>query len=353
MIEKDFFIAGGGLAGLTLAYRLTECCQASIVMVDDEHPCAASRIAAGLINPITGRRHVKTRMADTLIPVAFKFYRHLESLTGLPIIKPMPIAVIYDSIKTRNDWLARSAEKGYENYIDRELSPGELCPAVRSPYGGIVLKQSAAIDVPNLLSALKHLLTQRHVMFITDVFNPDEFRFDQHYAEWKNIRARRVIFCEGWKMTTNPWFSHHPMKPVKGELLLIECPELTTDYILMKDVFLCPVDANRFLAGSTYEWNFTGSEPSQQAREKLEKSIRQLLTVRFHVVGHHAAIRPAMEHRWPVAAMHPIIRQAAVFNGLGTKGFLLAPYFSEKLAEELIRSALSADNKQRRQSTCY
>ncbi len=351
MIHADFFIAGGGLAGLTLAYHLTERCQASVVIVDDEHPAAASRIAAGLINPITGRRHVKTRMADTLIPAAFKFYRHLESLTGLPIIKPMPIAVIYDSIKTRNDWLARSAENGYEKYIDREFGPHELGCAVRSPYGGIVLKQSAAIDVPNLLSALKHWLTQRHVMFITDVFNPDEFHLVPGYVEWKNIRSRMVIFCEGWRMTANRWFSQQPMKPVKGELLLIECPELKTDYILMKDVFLCPVNSNRFLAGSTYEWNFTSSEPTQNAREKMEKSIRQLLTVNFKVIGHHAGIRPAMEHRWPVAALHPVMPQFAVFNGLGTKGFLLAPFFSEKLADELIRSMLTAGSKHNDYST--
>jgi glycine/D-amino acid oxidase-like deaminating enzyme len=56
------------------------------------------------------------------------------------------------------------------------------------------------------------------------------------------------------------------------------------------------------------------------------------------VIDHRAGIRPAMQSRRPVAEIHQQIKQAAVFNGLGTKGYLLAPYFSKKLAAELVET---------------
>lgn len=336
MQQVDFLISGGGLAGLTLAYSLTEICDASILVLDDGNPKAASSVAAGILNPITGRRHVKTWMADELFPVASEFYRKLESLSNEKIYFPCLIAELYDSIKTKNDWQARSAEPGYEKYIGEEFGSEKFGEAVKAPYGGIFLQRSAMVRTDKCIQALKSILFLRKVKFENCDFRHDEFRFEKEEVVFRKIKAKMVVFCEGWKMIHNPFFNHRPMLPVKGDLLVIESNDLTLDCILMSDGFICPLQENKFLAGSTYDWNFKDSTPDKDARLKIEKFINKILKVPYTVLDHRSGIRPAMQSRRPIAEMHADVKCAAVFNGLGTKGYLLAPYFSKKLAAELV-----------------
>lgn len=338
MQQVDFIIAGSGLAGLTLAYALTEITDTSILILDEGSENAASSVAAGILNPITGRRHVKTWMADELFSYAFDFYKKLESLCNEKIFFPFPIAEIYDSVKTKNDWQARSAEPGYEEFIGKEFGKDVFGEAVNAPFGGIYLQQSAMVRTDRCIQALKKVLLTRNVKFENCYFRHDEFSFENDQAVFRNFKARMIVFCEGWKMIHNPFFNHHPMLPVKGDLLIIECAELSLDCILMSDGFLCPLGENKFLAGSTYQWSFTNSQPEQVSRQKIEKFLSKLLNVRYRVIEHRAGIRPSMQSRRPLTEIHPQIKTVAAFNGLGTKGYLLAPYFSNKLAATFVDS---------------
>jgi glycine/D-amino acid oxidase-like deaminating enzyme len=243
---------------------------------------------------------------------------------------------LFDSNKTKNDWLARSGEPGYEAYIGDEFGIDFFGSAIRAPLGGIFIRNAAMVRTDKIISILKKVLKDRNVKFETSNFTHDEFRFEKGSVEFRNVKSKRVVFCEGWKMIHNPYFNHHKMIPVKGDLLLFESRDLKIDCILMGEGFICPVGENRFISGSTYDWNFKDFRPDEEARKKMETIIQKIIRVPFHVIDHRAGIRPAMQSRRPVAEIHPQIKPAAVFNGLGTKGYLLAPYFSEKFASELL-----------------
>ena len=55
MPERDAIIVGQGLAGTTLAWCLLEA-GLSVLVTDREEEVTSSKIAAGLITPITGQR---------------------------------------------------------------------------------------------------------------------------------------------------------------------------------------------------------------------------------------------------------------------------------------------------------
>ncbi len=274
-------------------------------------------------------------MADELFPVAFEFYKKLESLSNEKIFFPYPIAQLFDSIKTKNDWQARSAEPGYDTFIGKEFGKEQFSDAVNTPYGGIFLQHSGMVRTDKCIQVLKKVLSARKVKFENCDFRHDEFRFEKEEVVFRNVKALMVVFCEGWKMIHNPFFNHHLMLPVKGDLLIIESNNLKLDSILMSDGFICPLEENKFLAGSTYDWNFTDLLPDMNSRNKIEKFISKILKVPYRIIDHRSGIRPAMQSRRPVTEIHPEVKRAAVFNGLGTKGYLLAPYFSQKLATEL------------------
>ena len=71
MIEVDFMIVGQGLAGSLLASELLDAGK-TIQIFDADHEGAASAIAAGIINPITGRRLVKSWMIMSFYPLPLR-----------------------------------------------------------------------------------------------------------------------------------------------------------------------------------------------------------------------------------------------------------------------------------------
>ena len=78
MFQKkiNFLIVGLGAAGVHLSYQLLKSGETFLV-IDNAQPNTSSRVAAGIINYITGKRMVKTWMADEIIPFATETYRDL------------------------------------------------------------------------------------------------------------------------------------------------------------------------------------------------------------------------------------------------------------------------------------
>jgi glycine/D-amino acid oxidase-like deaminating enzyme len=53
----------------------------------------------------------------------------------------------------------------------------------------------------------------------------------------------------------------------------------------------------------------------------------------YQIIGQEWGMRPTTADRRPVLGQHPEFNQLLVFNGLGTKGVSLAPYFSHTLVQ--------------------
>ncbi len=67
----------------------------------------------------------------------------------------------------------------------------------------------------------------------------------------------------------------------------------------------------------------------------MTAKLHELVRLPFEVVGHVAGVRPIVTGRKPVIGWHPTILNLAVFNGLGSKGSLTAPFFADMLAAHL------------------
>src|SRR5687768_11683343 len=113
-MRADILILGQGLAGTLLAWEF-ERAGISFAVVDAGHAQAASRVAAGIINPITGRRLVKSWRVDEWLPAARTAYREIERALGVPIWQEMRIRRFFADERER-----RVANEKFER---GELSP--------------------------------------------------------------------------------------------------------------------------------------------------------------------------------------------------------------------------------------
>lgn len=330
----DYIIVGQGIAGTMLDFFLRQhgC---TVGVIDDAYPRAASQVAAGLINPVTGRRYVKSWRIDELLPVARQTYRALEEQLGVSIYQELNVIRSLFNHREENDWLARTGEPGYEPYMleETDLGPyGELTEPVFS-YGEV--RQCAQVDLAGLTRAYRARLADEERLKEA-AFNYEQLEVVGEEITYQDWRANAVIFCEGAKGIHNPFFNYLPYRGAKGEVLIVHIPGAGFEKAFKHRVFIIPMGAERYWIGATYDWKYADDSPTEAGRSFLEEHLQDILKTPFKVLKHQAAIRPTVKDRRPFLGRHPHYTNLVLFNGLGTKGTSLAPFWARHLVEYLL-----------------
>ncbi|WP_293899251.1 FAD-binding oxidoreductase [Sporocytophaga sp.] len=322
----DYIIVGQGIAGSVLGYTLIK--KGLKILIVDGGSNNSSKVAAGIFNPITGKRMVKTWKAELLFPFLNEFYPGMEKDLDANFFHPLPIFRPFGSIEEQNHWVSHSDEA--YNKFSRVVTSSDDFPINKNKhFGGLSLFKGGYVDTVTLLSAAFKYFEQRESI-ISERFNCSDLVFENEGVTWGNYKARKVIFAEGFLNQFNPYFNWIPYIPVKGEVLTLKS-QFPLKQIISKGVFVVPLHNGNLKAGSTYDWKDLTDEVTQKAREEIEHKLKELVSFDFEYVRQEAGIRPSTSDRRPILGLHPKYPELAIFNGLGTKGISLAPYFAEQL----------------------
>jgi glycine/D-amino acid oxidase-like deaminating enzyme len=328
----DIMIVGQGICGTVLSSALILQGQ-KVLVIDDGSNKAASKIASGVINPVTGRRIVKTWQIDDVMPAAVRIYQALEKKLGTRIVKQCNIVNFHASEQMQKAFADRIAED--PTYLSTPPLPNTISAAFDAPFGHTVIDPCWLIDVENLLHHWRQYLIEQHAL-VEDVFDFNKLDIKADLITYSNYTANKIIFCEGAKGEDNPYFKKLPFAPNKGEALLVDIKDLDNQFIYKKTVSIVPWEDSIFWVGSNYEWNNNNDEPSLVFKEKTIAALNEWLKLPYQVVDHIAAIRPANVQRRPFVGMHPAHANMGIFNGMGTKGCSLAPYFAEQMTGHIL-----------------
>jgi len=329
--EYDYIIVGQGLAGCCLALELTEQGK-NVVVFNDPKGNSSSRVAGGLINPITGRKMVLTWKANQLFEFLINFYKKAEKTLGAHFYFQVPIYRPFVSIEEQNEWQGKSAEVNYKLFIKEVVVKPEAENIVNDPYGGLLLKGSGYLDTNIFLDSMSAWLNKDD-RIIHEKFDIDSLNFFQKGVVYKDIKASKVIFCNGVAGADNKYFSEIKFSPVKGEVLKIKIDQ-PLKKVYNRGVFVMPKGGENAV-GSNYNHKDLTWEPTEKGKDEIEIKLKALLVKPYQVVGHKAGVRPSVNDRRPVIGQSRFKEQLVIFNGLGTKGVSLAPYFANQLANWL------------------
>lgn len=330
----DYLIIGQGIAGTLLSYFLLKSGQ-KVIVIDQDHQGAASNIAAGIINPITGRRFVKSWMVDELLPFAKTTYHELEAQLKASFFHERNIVRVLFSAGEENDWLSRTTIDGFAPYMKTQSEATDFDGKIKEGYSHVELCNTAQLDMPKLIKAFQHHLLQKNSLII-EAFDYDLLEIKAESIQYKNILAKKIIFCQGYQSRDNPWFGELPFVLAKGEVLLVKIPNVNFKKMLKHQLFIVPLEDDLYWVGSSYEWKFENDKPSKKTGDSLREKLQNILEGPFEVVDHLAGIRPTVFDRRPLIGLHNVHTQLGVFNGLGTKGASLGPYWAAQFANFLI-----------------
>ena len=331
--DVEFLILGQGLCGTFLSYYLKKE-NRSFILIDNDNDAAASKIAAGIINPVTGRRMVSTWMIEELLPFSWDAYREIGQFLNTSLISQRNIIDFFPSPQMLEAFTKRIQEGA--SYLHSYPEQNDFNRFFNYDFGCGEIRPVYTAHTEKLLPAWRQFLKNNECLLEED-FDHGQMRIVGDTIRYKGITATKIIFCDGINGYKNPYFKLLPFAPNKGEALIVEIPDLPDNYIYKKGMLLTPVLAtDTFWIGSSYEWNFTDASPSAKFYKSTERLLKDWLKIPFKIVGHKAGIRPATLERRPFSGIHPFHRNVAILNGMGTKGCSLAPFFAKQLVDHLL-----------------
>ena len=329
--QVDFLIIGQGLAGSLLAFELITRGQ-RVMVVDNNHSGSASKVAAGIINPITGHRLNLTNGFVDYSSHATQFYKKLESALGLSVFNAIDQVRLIKNPGQANYFSKRLDQDEYQAFLEKDNSDSQF---INTEHGTAKIKQTQVVNTKRILTEMKSWLIDENA-YLSDSIDYEKVLFTSTGVEYNNLVSKKVIFCEGYQAINNPWLKQLPFKLAKGEILTIEKP-FKLNSMLSWGSWLLPHEDKTAKLGSNYAWQDTDLTPSIEIKEKLAGSLQSQTGLNAHIVNHEVGIRPTTTDRHAFVGPITAREHAYCFNGFGSKGCLTIPTHANLLCDHLLK----------------
>ena len=330
----DFLIVGQGVAGSVLAWTLDQRGY-SVLLADSPALPSASGAAAGIVNPLTGRKLVRTWSADKLFPFLHDFYTDIEQQLGVRFFYPKNIYRPFRSETERTNYLALLNDPETGKYAHETSDNQSYSDFIHNEFGGLTVTQSGWVDLTEFVRIMKGYFIKKNQYYEGKV-SANEFITNVDSCSWKELTVKKVIFCDGVQGRENSLFDWLPYNPVKGQILTATVDDYPIKSIVNQGVFILPLRPGLIRIGATYTWHDLDWQTSNEGRAFLEKKVASVLRVPYRVVAQQAGIRPSTKDRRPFVGLHPEHQAVGIFGGMGSKGASLTPYLAHQLTRHLL-----------------
>jgi len=326
----NYLIVGQGLAGSILAHQLINAGN-SVLVLDNDHEASSSAVAAGIINPITGHRLNITDGFAEFYPNAEKYYADLEQVLGVDLWRTIDQLRLIKNQGQLEYFHKRQDQHTYKNLIGN-LEDTPYFP--KATFGATRIAKTAVVNTATLLQAIKTWLME-HESYESTKVDYAKFQFSNNGVIYGKHTASKLIFCEGFQAINNPWLQYLPFKLSKGEVLTIKAAEQPKELLNWGNWLLPDALDGSCKLGSNYAWNDTNLAPDPLVKNQLLEGLTEATGFTAKLTKHQVGIRPTTKYRKPFIGVLKQLEHALCFNGFGSKGCLLIPYYAKLLVDHL------------------
>jgi glycine oxidase len=327
----DYIIVGSGIAGISFSEIALQ--NAKKIFVFDNNSQNSSRVAAGIYNPVILKRFSEVWNAKQQLEYLNIFYSQLESKLDINLDFKIPVLRKLFSVEEQNNWFVAADKLQLSPFLSHQIHHKKY-KGISSNFGFGEVLHTGYIDTGLLLESYHNYLRKKELLS-NDAFNHSKVKFHSNYISYDNIKAREIIFAEGFGLHANPFFNYLPLDGTKGELLVIKTPNLKLDCILNSSIYILPIKDGLYKVGATYNWIDKTNKTTQEGKEELLSKIRELIDCDFEIVDHLAGVRPTVKDRKPLVGTHPTHKNIHILNGLGTRGIMLGPSLAYDLYQHI------------------
>ena len=323
----DYLIVGCGLAGISFAEKALQ--NSKTILVVDNDSQNSSKIAGGLYNPVILKRFSEVWEAQSQLVTMNSFYAQLKPRIENQFDYKMPILRKFFSVEEQNNWFSASDKPNLTPFLSTDLHFKEY-KGITAPFGYGEVLHTGYVDTASLLESYRNYLVDTN-RFRQEALDYTAISFEENCCAYKEIKAKHIIFAEGFGLHANPYFNYLPLDGTKGELFIIKAPGLDLDVIVNTSVFILPLGNDLFKVGATYNWKDKTDLPTEEGKTELVARIQEIINCDFEIVSHFAGVRPTVRDRRPLVGTHAVHKRIHLLNGLGTRGVMLGPAMADAL----------------------
>ena len=323
----DYLVVGLGIAGVSFCETLERNDKTYKVFNDDSQQ--ASKVAGGMYNPVILKRFSLAWKAAEQLVEMLPFYELLEKKLGIEFIEKLQVMRRFTSVEEQNDWFTAADTNRLKPFLSTEIHPNKNT-AIDAPFGFGEVLGTGKLAISRLLSAYKKYLKNSENL-ISETFDFNQIKWEKDAIRYGDLKAKQIVFAEGFGMKKNPYFNYLPLTGTKGEYLIIRAPALNELNVIKAGIFIIPEGNDLYRVGATYKWKDQTNVPTEVSKIELLEKLDALLKCGYKVVDQLAGIRPTVTDRRPLVGRHPKYSQLFVLNGLGSRGVMIAPWASRQL----------------------
>ena len=329
----NILIIGQGIAGSCLAWELKRR-GAEFTVADRPVAETACQVAAGLVNPLTGRAFRPGWRQEECLAAAEAFYPETERELGGSWWQKTPIFREVDT------------EDQFEIWQERQTAPescayaGPLFPWPERWEGrgkAAYTRGSAVLHVENMVTAMRRFFMEQGRFVEADV-SPADIRLDANgLFHWNGRTFSHIVWCTGWEAGLHPDMSPLKGRPSKGTILDLDLKELDWHAGILHFGHWLVHNGSFWRFGATYAWAWDAPGiPEAPAVQELMLDLVKRYSGNMDVIRARAAVRPIIRRSQPVAGPIPGLDGQFVFSGLGSKGVTTSPWSAAQLAGHLV-----------------
>ena len=337
-MSQHVVVVGRGLAGAMVAWKFAE--RGCRISWWGDGESGASRVAAGMFNPVSFRRVVEVWNASAHVANMRSTLQAMEEAFGMQgaLVHNVPVVKVFANDAYRQTWDDRWAtDHGVTQWAERGQPAEDLgITSLNAPHGVGKVHAAGWVNVPALLDAMETHVASHHTLV------DRAWRVEDGLPDG----ADAVVDCRGVGAAKELSEVGLKVNPNHGDVLTLstEADALQTQgHNVNNGKWLLPMrqqDGRQWWRlGATYSWDKPTSAPHGPAAQSLKDHMADA----FHggasqawdkgrVEAHQAGLRPASPDRRPMVGPWPGQPEGVLMlNGLGTRGVLVGPAAAEAL----------------------
>lgn len=320
----------------------------AVLVADDGHATASSRVAAGLINPLAGMRFNPSPHIYAWLDSVMSLYGQLEHQAGQNFLHWLEMVRLFRSSEQVRFYQRRREDPAAQDLLDKPFEAGQSGQPVSAPWGGFRQRRTGFVDLPALLDYVREWLDAQGMLVTTRV-DEEALEPEASQIRWGSRRVKQVIFCNGYRAMRGRWFGCLPFAPDKGEILALDPAagsHLLPDRIINGAHWFLPHADGRYRFGATHDHHHKDQLPTSKGKEQLVKGMQSLLlhSQALKVAQQLAGVRPSTSDRQPFVGTHSEHPRMHIFNGFGAHGSLTIPWYSERMTQWLLQGKPLPEN---------
>lgn len=306
-------IVGQGLAGTVLGAAFEQAGIAFEIANDPAQP-TASHAAAGMVNPVTGQRLVKSWEVESRLPESRGFFGSLEQAWDVRLVRALPIWREFANVGERETFERKRRTGELEPYAVAHEAPP--LPGVE----GFWIRGGFQVNVPRLLSFARERW-RRTGQFSSRRVDPVD----------EASRRTWVILAGGG--TDSIAVRVAGLQRAKGTVAVLQTsPEVSErTYLHNRRQWLLPLGREAgggAWVGSTYDLHAENLAPAPADQRRLLEAAGELAAGEVRAIEFRSGWRMNAPDKHPVLGVVPQLANVGVVNGLGSKGVLYAPWLA-------------------------